>query len=392
MDGVRVVDLTRILAGPYATMMLGDLGAEVIKIERPIIGDDTRRWGPPFTTEGHESAYFLCVNRNKKSVTIDLKSEDGVEIVKNLVRKSDVLVENYLPGKMDELGLGYEALKEINPGLVYVSISGYGPTGPYAELPGYDVVVEAMGGIMAITGTPDVPCKIGVAMTDLTTGLYAKSAVLAALLARGKTGRGQKVDCSLLESQVASLANIGSNYLVAGLEGRRMGTGHESIVPYQGFDAKDGQLIVTVGNDGQFRKLVESMDMPTLADEEKFQTNPARVANREEIVGILADVFKTKTVSEWVDIIGTGVPCAPINPISAVFNDPQVLARDMVQSVEHPTAGTLKLVGPAVKYSETPATIRIPPPLLGEHTTHVLGELLGMTPQKIDHLREEGVV
>eukprot|EP00945_MAST-04E_sp_MAST-4E-sp1_P005593 g5593.t1 len=376
-------------------MMLGDLGAEVIKVERPGVGDDTRRWGPPFTEEGNESAYFLCVNRNKKSITIDLKKEEGVGIVEKLVAESDVLVENYLPGKLDSMGLGYDRLKEINPGLIYVSISGYGPTGPYAELPGYDVVVEAMGGIMAITGTEDVPCKIGVAMTDLTTGLYAKSATLAALIARGKNGGlGQKVDCSLLESQVASLANIGQNYLVAGMEGRRVGTGHESIVPYQGFHAEDGQFLLCVGNDKQFKRMAEAIGMAELAGDEKFKTNPARVANRDEIVHLLSEKFATESIDHWLALLGgkDGVPCAPINPISEVFKDPQVHARDMVQTIHHPTIGNIQLVGPAVKYSETPAEIRLPPPLLGQHTDEVLNSIVGLEQGVIDSLRTSGVL
>ncbi|KAI9271357.1 CoA-transferase family III domain-containing protein [Sporodiniella umbellata] len=382
-------------------MMLGDLGADVIKIENPHGGDDTRAWGPPFAensdtndpTHG-ESAYFLCVNRNKRSVTVNMKTEDGQKIIKELVQKCDVLVENYLPGKLEKLGLGYKQLSEINPRLVYASITGYGQTGPYAHRPGYDVIIEAEAGLMHITGEPSgAPVKVGVAITDLTTGLYTHSAILASLLQRSITGRGQHVDCSLIESQVASLANIASNYLIGGQEASRMGTSHPSIVPYQVFSTKDSFVMIGAGNDGQFTKLCDRMQVSHLAQDKKFQKNSDRVNNREELIRLLQERLKQENNSYWLDILNDGgFPFAPINTIGQTFQHPQLQARGLVHEVEHPRAGKINMVGPPVKYSESKTTITRPPPLLGEHTHEVLRELLNYSKEKMTMLEKKGAI
>lgn len=392
LDGFRVLDLTRILAGPYCSMVLGDLGADVIKIERPGSGDDTRSWGPPFA-DG-ESAYFLCINRNKRSVTVNLTDPEGVRIVRELARRSDVVMENFLPGKADELGLGYAALSAENPRLVYASITGFGPDGPSAQTPGYDAMVAARGGLMGITGEEEgSPVKVGVALTDVTTGLFAHGAILAALLARQRTGRGQKIDVSLLESQVAVLINIASSYLIGGKEARRWGTAHESIVPYQAFKTADGHLTIGAGNDRLFARLCTLLGLPELVEDPRFLHNAERVANRSQLIPLLRERFLRRGTAAWLKELETaGVPHAPINTMAQVFSDPQVLHRGMVQEVRHPTAGTIKLVGIPVKYNGTPASIRLPPPTLGQHTDEVLGSLLGFDAPTIQSLRQRGVV
>ncbi|KAG0221942.1 hypothetical protein BGX31_009462 [Mortierella sp. GBA43] len=394
LHGIRVLDLTRVLAGPYSTQLLGDLGAEVIKVENPDGGDDTRAWGPPFAQNPDgsetESAYFLSVNRNKKSITVNIRSEMGKKLIYELVQKADVFVENYVPGKLDQLGLGYKQLSAINPRLIYASITGYGQTGPYANRPGYDVMIEAEAGLMYITGEEHgPPVKVGVAVTDLTTGLYAHAGVLAALFARNRTGRGQHVDCSLLESQVATLANIGSSYLIAGKEAKRMGTAHPSIVPYQVLQTRDSHIMIGAGNDGQFRTLCKVMQLDTLADDPRYKTNRDRVMNREELIMTLTNRLKSENNSFWIKSLeGKGVPFAPINNIEQTFQHPQVLARGMVQEVEHPKAGKIKVAGTPVKYSDTKPTIRSPPPLLGQHTEEVLMGVLGYDGGKIQNLKE----
>ncbi|XP_076827291.1 succinyl-CoA:glutarate CoA-transferase isoform X8 [Brachyhypopomus gauderio] len=323
LDGVRVLDLTRVLAGPFATMILGDLGAEVTKVERPGSGDDTRTWGPPFV--GEESAYFLSVNRNKKSIAVNLKDPKGAKLVTELARVSDVLVENYLPGKLDQMGLGYTQLSEVAPQLIYCSISGYGQTGPQSHKPGYDSIASAVSGMMHITGSEDGdPVRPGVAMTDLATGLYAQGAVMAGLLWRQKTGRGLHIDCNLLSSQVACLTHIAANYLNAGQEARRWGTAHESIVPYQGFRTKDGYLVVAAGNDLQFIKVCKVLSLNELAEDPKYKTNTLRVQHRRDLLDLLAARFSEEPTAEWLRRFeGTGVPCGPINTIQQVFSDPQ---------------------------------------------------------------------
>lgn len=392
LEGFRILDLSRVLAGPYCTMLLGDLGAEVIKVERPGVGDDTRAWGPPFA-EG-ESAYYLCTNRNKKSITVNLKSPAGQEIIRQLARISDVLVENYKVGELAALGLGYEDLKQINPGLVYCSITGYGQTGPDRDLPGYDFVIQGRGGVMSITGEPDgEPMKVGVAVVDITAGLYAANAIQAALLARGKTGKGQAIDIALLDAQVAWLANVASNYLVSGKQPGRFGNAHPTIVPYQSFRARDGFFCLAVGNDGQWQKLCALVQQPELAQDSRFATNPARVQHREELIPRLQEIFQAEEVDSWLEkVAAAGIPCGPVQTIDQVFSDPQVLARDMVWMMPHPTAGEVSLVGSPLKLSETPVTGRLHPPLLGEHTEEILTSILGYSAEEIVRLRKESVV
>ncbi|KAF8949031.1 hypothetical protein BGZ47_000103 [Haplosporangium gracile] len=394
LDGIRVLDLTRVLAGPYCTQLLGDLGAEVIKVENPKGGDDTRAWGPPFAANPDgsetESAYFLSVNRNKKSITVNIRSEAGKQLIRDLVKKCDILVENYVPGKLAGMGLGYEDLSALNPGLIYASITGYGQTGPYASRPGYDVMIEAEAGLMYITGEErGPPVKVGVAVTDLTTGLYAHGGILAALLARHRTGRGQHVDCSLLESQVATLTNIGSSYLIAGKEAKRMGTAHPSIVPYQVLKTRDSHIMIGAGNDGQFRTLCKVLQLDSLSDNPLYKTNRDRVQNRDELIRILTNRLQTEKNTFWLKALeGQGVPFAPIHNIGQTFSHPQVLARGMVHEVEHVKAGKIKLIGMPVKYSDTKPTIRTAPPLLGEHTEQVLSSVLGYEDDKIRDLKD----
>ncbi|KAG0348316.1 hypothetical protein BGZ54_004673, partial [Gamsiella multidivaricata] len=335
-------------------------------------------------------AYFLSVNRNKKSITVNIRSEAGKRLIHELVKEVDVFVENYIPGKLAKMGLGYKALRAINPRLVYASITGYGQTGPYAGRPGYDVMIEAEAGLMYITGEEHgPPVKVGVAVTDLTTGLYAHAGILAALFARNRTGRGQHVDCSLLESQVATLANIGSSYLIAGQEAKRMGTAHPSIVPYQVIQTRDSHIMIGAGNDGQFSTLCKVMQLDSLAHNPLYKTNRDRVANRDELIRILTNRLRSENNAFWIRALeGKGVPFAPINNIGQTFKHPQVLARDMVQEIDHPTAGKIKLTGPPVKYSDTKASIRGPPPLLGQHTDEVLRAVLGYDEGRIQGLKE----
>ncbi|ORZ22894.1 CoA-transferase family III domain-containing protein [Lobosporangium transversale] len=388
-------------AGPYCTQLLGDLGAEVIKIENPKGGDDTRAWGPPFAknmdpsdSTPPESAYFLGVNRNKKSITVNIRSVEGRQLIHDLVKKVDILVENYVPGKLDEMGLGYQELSKLNPRLIYTSITGYGQTGPYRTRPGYDVMVEAEGGLMYITGEQDgTPVKVGVAVTDLTTGLYAHGAIMAAIIARYRTGRGQHIDCSLLDSQVVTLANIASSYLIAGQEAKRMGTSHPSIVPYQVLPSKDSHIMIGAGNDGQFKILCSILGLEHLCEDPAFKANKDRVRNRSDLIKILTERLQTKNNDEWLKAFeGRGIPFAPINNIAQTFSHPQVIARDMIQEVDHPKAGKIKLTGPAVKYSETKPKIRTPPPLLGQHTDEVLRDILEYNEDRIQALKEKGAV
>ncbi|KAJ8325697.1 hypothetical protein O5D80_005897 [Batrachochytrium dendrobatidis] len=400
LSGIRILDLSRVLAGPYCTMILGDMGAEVIKVENTGSGDDTRTWGPPFapnkdgSTTNQESAYFLGVNRNKKSIQVNFKTPQGLAIIKKLAASADVLVENYIPGKLDAIGLGYEAMQKINPRLVYASITGYGPDGPYKSHAGYDLIIEAEAGLMHITGEQDgPPVKVGVAVTDIITGLYTHGAILAALMARNRTGRGQKIDSSLLECQVAALANIAHNYLVAGQEAKRWGTQHSAIVPYQAFPTQDGDVVIGVGNDKQFAKLCEALKQPDLAFEEKFATNRSRVQNRKELLDILCPLVKKYTRQEMLDMLDTlGIPFGPVNNLEQTFSHPQVLHRKMVVEVDHPKSGKIKLVGVPVKYSDTKPSVRLPPPLLGQHTRNVLVDDLGFSDAEVDELKAKGVV
>lgn len=401
LHGVRVLDLTRILAGPYGTMLLGDLGADVVKVEPPH-GDDTRRWGPPWA--GSESAYFLSVNRNKRSIALDLRTPEGRDILLRLVERSDILVENFKAGTMERWGLGYEeVLRPRNPRLVYASITGYGRTGPWGHLPGYDVTVEAMAGLMSITGEPEgEPMKVGVAIVDVLTGSLMAYAVTAALLHSRATGRGRRVDLSLLATCLSALVNQGSNYLVSGKVPGRYGNGHPSIVPYQVFYAADGPMMVAVGNDGQFQRFCEMLGHPEWAADPRFATNPQRVAHREVLVRMIAEVLKTRTAAEWVEEANARtIPIAPVNDLAQVFAHPQVQHLGSVHEIPHPEAGTLRLVrspirvegeggAPGQEGEPAPFLYRRPP-LLGEHSREILAEA-GYTPDEIDGFIRSGAV
>jgi crotonobetainyl-CoA:carnitine CoA-transferase CaiB-like acyl-CoA transferase len=367
LEGVRVLDLSRVLAGPYATMMLADLGADVLKIEHPQRGDDTRHWGPPFA--GSESAYFLSVNRNKRSASVDLKDPDGLEKVKKLAASADVLIENMRRGALEKLGLGYETLKETNPGLVYCSITGFGP-GEDEDRPGYDFLIQARGGIMGITGFPDgEPTKVGVAIADMVCGLQAAMAVLAALYRRNDTDEGARIEVPLFESQLSWLANRAQAYLVSGEDAGRLGNAHPSIVPYQTFDASDKKIALAIGNDAQFENLCRAISRPELADDQRFAENPDRVANREELVAILQEELSKKTADEWVEEIrGAGVPVGPVNGLADVFSDGHVLSSGILQNVDHPAAGMLKILASPILVDGKRLPIRRPPPTLGQHT------------------------
>ncbi|XP_050418063.2 succinate--hydroxymethylglutarate CoA-transferase isoform X1 [Patella vulgata] len=393
LSGLRVLDISRVLAGPYCAMILGDLGAEIIKLEIPGKGDDTRSFGPPFC--GTETAYFFSVNRNKKSIAVDMKQKEGATIVKELAKQSDVLIENYIPGKLSKMGLGYSQIKEIAPKLIYCSISGYGQTGPYAQRAGYDVIASGIGGLMHITGPQDgAPCKVGVAMTDLSTGLYAYGSILAAIMERQKSGTGQHIDCNLLATQVASLVNISSNYLNAGMEAKRYGTAHESIVPYQSFKTSDGYIIIGGVNNNQFQSVCKLIDLPELCTDPRYIDNKLRVTNRKSLLHTLSERFLQKSTDEWLNIFeDSGIPYGPINTIQQVFSDPQVLHNNLIQEMDHPTAGRIRLPAPAVKFSESKlVNPPEPPPTLGQHTHQVLTQLLNMDKDEIKHLIKKGVI
>jgi len=392
LSDIRIVDLSRILAGPYCTMLLADYGAEVIKVEQPGMGDGTRQWGPPWVNG--ESAYFLSVNRNKKSITLNLKSETGIKILKQLVAEADVLIENFKPGTMKRMGLDYDTLYQDNPGLVYCSISGYGQTGPYRDRPGYDFMIQAQGGIMSISGSAaGEPHKVGVAIVDITAGLFAANAIQSALHYRHRSGEGQYIDVALLDAQVAWLANVAHNYFVTGETPVRYGNAHANIVPYETFPTVNGYLALAVGSDGQYRKFCQAVERPDLWADERYQTNAGRVEHRDELIPILQDLFRTRLTEEWITfLLETGIPVAPINDIPTILNDPQIAARQMVQEVEHRTAGPIKLLGPVAKLSRTPAQICHAPPTLGADTEVVLRERLNYSPEQIIALREEGVI
>lgn len=392
LEGIRVLDLSRVLAGPYCTMTLGDLGAEVIKVEQPGVGDDTRRWGPPWA--GTESAYYLCANRNKLGITVNFKDERGKQIIRELAKQSDIVVENYKVGGLDRLGLGYDDLSALNPRLIWCSITGYGQTGPDAHRAGYDVIAQGESGLMSITGEPDgEPMKLGVAIVDIMTGLFSANAILAALHARETTGRGQRIDSSLLSSGVAALANVASSYLTSGELPVRYGNAHANLVPYQTYKARDRWMIVGAGNDRMFQELCRIIGRPELAEDERFATNPARVANRDALIPILQEAFAARDADDWLaDLAAAGIPSGPINTVDRAVAHPQIQHRGMVVEIPHPTIGSLPLVGPPYIFSETPAAVRTHPPLLGEHTDLVLQERLGYTAEQIAELRAEGVV
>ena len=392
LDGIRVLDLTRVLAGPYCTMFLGDLGAEVVKVEQPGVGDDTRGWGPPFT--GGESAYFLCVNRNKKSITVDLKSQEGVALLRRLADRADVLIENFRPGAMERLDLGEKDLRATNPRLIYASLSGFGADGPMSDAPGYDLIVQAWGGLMSITGQADgEPSKVGVAIIDLVAGLMLGKSIAAALFAREKLGVGQKIDTSLLEAEVACLINVGSNYLVEGNIPRRWGNAHPSIVPYQSFKTADGYLVIGVASEGIWRRFCQAIGRAEWADDSRFEKNSNRVENRSLLIGLLAEMFLSHSTDEWLKLLNSAeVPCAPVQTVDQVFKAPQVLHREMLVQVEHPTAGPVRMAGIPVKFSATPASVRLPPPLLGQHNEEVLESWLGMNNEEISELKRKTVL
>jgi glutaryl-CoA transferase len=392
LDGVRVLDLSRVLAGPYCTMFLGDLGAEVVKVEQPRVGDDTRGWGPPFT--GGESAYFLCVNRNKKSVTVDLKSKEGVGLLRRLAEHADVLVENFRSGTMERLGLGEQELRAINPKLIYASLSGFGADGPMSDVPGYDLIVQAWGGLMSITGPADgEPSKVGVAIIDLVAGLMLGKSIAAALFAREKIGVGQKIDTSLLEAEVASLINVGSNYLVEGKIPRRWGNAHPSIVPYQSFKTADGYLVVGVASEGIWRRFCDAISRAEWTDDPRFAKNSDRVENRAALIAAVTEIFQSRKTDAWLKVLNEAeVPCAPVQTIDKVFKAPQVLHRKMLAEVDHPTAGSVPMAGIPVKFSLTPASVRLPPPLLGQHTEEVLASWLEMGDNEISELKGKSVI
>lgn len=392
MQGIKVVDFSRVLAGPFCTMQLADFGADVIKIENPNGGDETRHWGPPWA--GDTSAYYLSVNRNKRSLVLNLKTQRGREIAAELTHHADVLVENFKVGQMQSFGLDYETLSAENPRLVYCSITGYGQTGPDAHLPGYDYAVQARSGLMSITGPSDgEPHKVGVAIADVVTGLFAANAIQSALLYREHSSRGQYIDISLLDSQIAALVNIASNHLVSGVVPSRLGNAHPNIVPYQTFNAADGVFVLAVGNDRQFGALCDALDQPRLVEDERFATNPARVEHRAILVELLSEIFVAKPVQYWLELLSSHkIPVAPVNDVGTALNDPHVQARGMVQSLTLSDGVEVDVVGPAPKLSETMPTIQSPPPRLGEHAAEILGEWLGYSAATITKLQDDGVL
>jgi len=403
LSGLRVLDLSRVLAGPWASQLLADLGADVVKVERPGAGDDTRAWGPPWLDDidgkpTGESAYYLSANRNKRSVTIDMAQADGQALIRQLAGKADIVIENFKVGGLARYGLDYASLSAINPRLIYCSITGFGQTGPYAARAGYDFLIQGMGGLMSLTGRPDGspgegPMKVGVALTDVMTGLYSTVAVLAALAHRERSGRGQHIDLALLDVQIASLANQAANYLVGGDVPRRMGNAHPNIVPYQDFPTADGYMIIAVGNDSQFASLCEAIDRPQWARDARFRTNPQRVKHRDELVESLRGITLTRATAQWVSMLeARGVPCGPINRMDQVFADPQVQARAMRLEMSHPVAGKVPFVANPIRMSETPVQYRHAPPTLGEHTEAVLGEWLALDAPQLAALHDRGVV
>ncbi|MBI5967266.1 MAG: CoA transferase [Deltaproteobacteria bacterium] len=392
LKGVRVIDLTRIIAGPYCSMILGDLGAEIIKVEQPKIGDESRAWGPPWVKE--MSAYFISINRNKKSLTLNLKHPQGIEILKSLAKNVDVLLENFRPGTMEEMGVGYEVLREINPRLVYCDMTGYGTDGPYRDRPGVDVIVSAVGGLMSITGEPGgAPVKVGVPLTDVLTGLYAFGAIASALLLRKETGRGQRISINLLAMQLATLINIGSNYLIGGIIPQRWGSAHSNIVPYEAHRAKDDYLIFGVVNERMWKSFCDLLGMEELKDDPRFSDNSRRIENRQALYEIIDRKMAEKTVDEWIPLFDqAGIPCGPINSFERVFSDPQVLHLGLVKEVEHQYYGKIKMVGPPATFSESKIGIQSPPPMLGEHNQEILSQILGYSDEQVQALKDRGII
>ena len=392
LDGITVIDLTRVLSGPYCTMMLADMGARVIKIEQPGRGDDTRGWGPPF--QHGESAYFLSINRNKESVTLDLKHPDGRRVLNTLIDGADVLVENFRPGTLDRLALAYSDLSDRCPRLVYCSVSGFGHTGPRRAEPGYDAIIQGEGGLMSITGPKDGPAyRVGVAITDIVSGMFAAFGVAMALLARHRTGRGQFVDVGMLDSVAALLTYQAGIYFATGAAPQRLGNRHPTIVPYETLEASDGELVVAAGNDHLWRTLCGVLELDALADDPRFATNQDRVQARNELRPLLAERLRTRSVGEWLETLrGAGIPCGAVRDLDAVFSDAQIIERAMVVALDHPVAGAIRALGVPVKLADTPGSVRTAPPTLGQHTEQVLANDVGLSAEEIARLRTAGVV
>jgi len=403
LSHIRVLDLSRVLAGPWCTQNLADLGADVLKIERPGTGDETRHWGPPFVKDEKgvnttETAYFICINRNKRSITVDISKPEGQTIIRELVLQSDVVVENYKVGDLAKYGLDYASLTQIKPDLVYCSITGFGQNGPYAQRPGYDYIAQGMGGFMSITGEADNkpgggPQKAGVGTADLFTGMYATTAILAALVHRERTGEGQYIDMALLDTQVAVMANVSSNYLCSDEIPQRWGNASPIIVPYQTFPTSDGWVIIAVGNDSQFRQFVTAGGQEQLADDALYSKNPQRVLNREQLIPLLETMTRRKTKAQWLGLLEeAGVPCGPINNIKEVFENEQVKARGLQFDMPHPTTGSMKLVASPMRMSKTPVEIYLAPPTLGQHTEEILHDRLKLDSEQIHNLRDQGII
>ncbi len=392
LDGVTIVDLSRVLSGPFCTMLLADMGARVIKIERPGSGDDTRAWGPPFA--GGESAYFLSINRNKESVALDFKAPAGRALLDRLIEGADVLVENFHPGTLDRMGLGYRDVSARHPGLVYCSISGYGQSGPDFDRPGYDAIIQAEGGFMSLTGAEGgEPYRLGVPIADLVTGMFAAQGIAMALLVRHRTGRGQHIDVGMLDSVAALLTNQAGIYFTTGTAPSRLGNRHPSIAPYDTFEAADGTLILAVGTDAQWQRFCELAGLGELGGDPRYSTNADRVRSYHELRPVLEQVLRTRTREAWIGLlVSAGVPCTSVRDLGEVLTDPQLLARSMVQRMPHPSAGQVWMLGVPVKLSETPGRITSPPPRLGEHTVQVLRSVLGLAPSEIAELQRQGIV
>lgn len=391
LEGIKILDLTRVLAGPYCTMILGDLGADIIKVEMPGVGDDARHFGPYINGE---SAYFMSLNRNKRSLVLDLKSEEGKEIIRDMIKNVDVIVENFRPGTMEKLNLSYEELRVINPKIIYAASSGFGHSGPYSKKPAYDGVVQAMGGIMSITGEKGgKPTRVGPSIGDIAAGLFTCIGILAAITSRNKTGEGQKVDVAMLDCQVAILENAIARYVVTNEAPKPAGNRHTSIVPFEPFDVSDGELMIAVGNDSIWSRFCKATNLDSLIKDERFNENPKRNQNYEELRPIIANALMKKTIDEWRTILDdSGVPNGPINSIDKVLEDVQVIARDMIVEVDHPIAGSLKMPGIPIKMSSTPGEILKPSPMLGQHSSEILKELVGLTDDQIEKLRELKVI
>ncbi|HVR50036.1 MAG TPA: CaiB/BaiF CoA-transferase family protein [Pseudorhodoferax sp.] len=403
LTGIRVLDLSRVLAGPWAAQLLGDLGAEVIKVERPGTGDDTRTWGPPFVRDGQgepttDAAYYLCTNRNKRSITVDMQTPEGQRLLQELAQRSDVVVENFKTGSLAQYGLDWATLSALNPRLVYCAITGFGQTGPYAQRAGYDFLIQGMGGLMSITGQPDGapgagPMKVGVALTDILTGLYAANAIQAALHARARTGRGQYIDLALLDVGVACLANQAMNYLHSGQAPQRMGNAHPNTVPYQDFPTADGHMILATGNDGQYARFCEAAGHPEWASDPRFVRNTGRLQHREALIALLRSATVQRTTADWIALLEkAGVPCGPINSIADVFADPQVRARGLQMAMPHAAGAEVALVANPIRMSDTPVQYREAPPQLGQHTRAVLHDILDMSEKDIDELQQKGAL